>query len=69
MVSREEELGAIVQLLDAPELLPRAAVLRGEAGIGKTTVWTCFVAGRELSEREWKDALPGRQYRAVCARP
>jgi len=27
----------------------------------------CFVAGRELSEREWKDALPERQYRAVCA--
>jgi hypothetical protein len=39
IVSREEELGAIVQLLDAPELLLRAAVLRGEAGIGKTTVW------------------------------
>jgi WD40 repeat protein/class 3 adenylate cyclase len=27
----------------------------------------CFVAGRELSEREWKDALPERRYRAVCA--
>jgi WD40 repeat protein/class 3 adenylate cyclase len=28
----------------------------------------CVVAGRELSEREWKDAVPDRRYRAVCAR-
>ncbi len=26
----------------------------------------CLVAGRELTEREWNDALPGRRYRAVC---
>jgi hypothetical protein len=39
IVTSEEELGAIVRLLDAPELLPHAAVLRGEAGIGKTAVW------------------------------
>ena len=28
----------------------------------------CLVAGRELTEREWNDALPGRRYRAVCRR-
>ena len=26
----------------------------------------CAVAGRELSAREWSDALPGRPYRAIC---
>jgi WD40 repeat protein len=26
----------------------------------------CAVAGRELSAREYSDALPGRPYRAVC---
>jgi WD40 repeat protein len=26
----------------------------------------CRVAGRELTAREWQDALPGRPYRAVC---
>jgi WD40 repeat protein len=26
----------------------------------------CRVAGRELTPREWEDALPGRPYRAVC---
>ena len=26
----------------------------------------CLVAGRELSAREWSDALPGRPYRAIC---
>jgi WD40 repeat protein len=27
----------------------------------------CRVAGRELSEDEWRDALPGRPYQAVCS--
>jgi hypothetical protein len=27
----------------------------------------CAIAGRNLSEREWEDALPERPYRAVCA--
>jgi WD40 repeat protein/DNA-binding SARP family transcriptional activator len=26
----------------------------------------CLVAGRELTESEWNDALPGRSYRAIC---
>jgi WD40 repeat protein/DNA-binding SARP family transcriptional activator len=27
----------------------------------------CLVAGRDLSAREWQDALPDRPYRAVCS--
>jgi WD40 repeat protein/class 3 adenylate cyclase len=27
----------------------------------------CLVAGRELTQREWRDALAGRRYRAVCS--
>jgi hypothetical protein len=26
----------------------------------------CAIAGREISRQEWADALPGREYRAVC---
>jgi WD40 repeat protein len=32
-------------------------------------VWkrqACLIAGRELTRREWADAVPGRPYRAVC---
>jgi DNA-binding CsgD family transcriptional regulator len=36
---REAELGALVRLLEGPTSLPRAAVLVGDPGIGKTTVW------------------------------
>src|SRR3989442_11574300 len=36
LVGREDELAAIVGLLDAPEQCPGVAVLPGEAGIGKT---------------------------------
>jgi DNA-binding CsgD family transcriptional regulator len=44
LVGREEELGALVALLDAPEQLPGTAVLSGEAGIGKTTLWLAGIA-------------------------
>lgn len=39
LVGREDELEALVDLLETPERLPRTAVLCGEAGIGKTTLW------------------------------
>ena len=58
LVGREEELRAIVRLLDSPELLPGAAVLAGEAGIGKTTVWLAGI-----------DAGAARGYRILSARP
>ena len=39
LVGREEELATLSDLLDAPEKLPAAAVVAGEAGAGKTTLW------------------------------
>ena len=58
LVGREEELGAIVRLLDDRDRLPGASVLSGEAGIGKTTLW---LAGL--------DAAAARGYRILSARP
>jgi DNA-binding CsgD family transcriptional regulator len=58
LVGREEELGAIAQLLDARDELPGAAVLPGEAGIGKTTLWLAGI-----------DAAADRGYRILSARP
>ncbi|MGZ8688261.1 MAG: ATP-binding protein, partial [Gaiellaceae bacterium] len=57
-VGRDEELEAVTQLLNSPGLLPAVAVLPGEAGIGKTTLW---LAGIE--------AATARGYRVVSARP
>ena len=58
LVGREEELGAIVRLLEALEQLPSAAVLAGEAGIGKTSVWLAGV-----------DGAAARGYRILSSRP
>ena len=58
LVGREEELSAIVAFLDAPELLAGAAVLVGEPGIGKTTLWLAAV-----------DAARARGYRVLSCRP
>ena len=57
LVGREEELRAIIRLLDAREELPGAAVLAGEAGIGKTTLWLAAKAAAD------------RGYRVMSARP
>jgi DNA-binding CsgD family transcriptional regulator len=58
LVGREGELGAILRLLDAPEQLPGAAVLSGEAGIGKTTLWLAGI-----------DAAAAHGYRILSSRP
>ena len=58
LVGRDDELEAIVDVLDAPEQLPRAVVLCGDAGIGKTSLW---LAGT--------DAAAGSGYRVLSARP
>src|SRR5258708_23775622 len=58
LVGREEELAAIVRLLDAAEQLPCVAVLPGEAGIGKTTLWLAGI-----------DAAAARGYRIMSCRP
>ena len=44
--------------------------LRGVRLVMPPEAWkrhACLVAGRELSRREWRDALPERPYRAVCS--
>lgn len=58
LVGRAEELGAIVRVLDAPEQLSGAALLPGEAGIGKTTLWLAGI-----------DAAAARGYRILSSRP
>jgi DNA-binding CsgD family transcriptional regulator len=57
LVGREEEMDAIVQLLEAREQLSGAALLSGEAGIGKTTVWLAGI-----------DAATDRGYRILSSR-
>jgi DNA-binding CsgD family transcriptional regulator len=49
LVGRDEELGSLVRLLDAPDELPAAAVVVGEAGIGKTALW--LATGEEAGKR------------------
>ena len=58
LVGRDEELGAIVRLLDASAQLPGVLVLPGEAGIGKTEVWLAGIA-----------AAAARSYRILATRP
>ena len=58
LVGRDEELRAIVGVLDAPEHLPGTVVLPGEAGIGKTTLWLAGI-----------DAAAARGYRVLSSRP
>ncbi len=58
LLGREQEVERILRLLDGTELLPAAAVLPGEPGIGKTTLW---LAGL--------DGAAARGYRVLSARP
>ena len=58
LVGRDDELEAVVRLLDAAEQLPGAVVLAGEAGIGKTTLWLAGV-----------EAAVARSYRVLTCRP
>ncbi len=58
LFGREDELGAVVRLLDESERLPGAAVMSGEAGIGKTTLWLAAI-----------EAASVRGYRVLSARP
>jgi DNA-binding CsgD family transcriptional regulator len=58
LVGREDELGALLDFLDAPDQLLAAAVVVGEAGIGKTTL--------SLAAAEAADA---RGYLVLSCRP
>ena len=58
LIGREEELATLVRLLDAREQLAGAAVLHGQAGIGKTSIWLAGI-----------DAAAERGYRVLSCRP
>ena len=58
LIGRDEEVAAVVRVLDDRERLPAVAVLWGEAGIGKTSIW---LAGTE--------AAAERGYRSLASRP
>jgi hypothetical protein len=58
LVGRDEELGAIVRILDTREQLPGVIALSGEAGVGKTTLWSAGI--------DWAAA---HGYRVLSARP
>src|SRR5918994_3656119 len=55
---------------DGSQLFAVSTGLRGIRLAIDPRVWkrhACVVAGRELTQREWRDALPGRPYRTVCS--
>jgi DNA-binding CsgD family transcriptional regulator len=58
LVGREEELASLLGLLDARDGLPAVAVVTGEAGIGKTTLW-----------RACSEAAEARGYLVLSSRP
>jgi len=58
LVGREEELAALLDLLDTGDDLPTVAVVAGEAGIGKTTLWLAGV-----------ESAVARGYRTLSSRP
>jgi hypothetical protein len=58
IIGREAELRAVERFLDGLAAEPRALVLDGEAGIGKTTLWLAAVA-----------AAGARSFRVLQARP
>lgn len=58
LIGREDELRAITGLLEARDELPGAAVLHGQAGIGKTSIWLAGI-----------DAAVELGYRVLSCRP
>jgi WD40 repeat protein/class 3 adenylate cyclase len=79
-VDTQEPIGApltvepntFVSAVLSPDSSYLFAVSTGLHGVRLPTdpdVWerhACMVAGRELTQQEWNDVLPGREYRRVC---
>src|SRR5439155_13040142 len=61
VIGREKELGAVDGFFDGLAAWPRALVIQGEAGIGKTTIW------REAVRRAESRSLPSLCCRLVEA--
>ena len=67
------EPGASASAVFSPDGSHLFAVSTGGEGLrldASPEAWkrhACLVAGRDLSAREWDDALPERPYRAVCS--
>ena len=57
LVGREEELAALLDLVDAPEELPSVTVVAGDEGIGKTALW---LAGVDLADARGFHILSSR---------
>jgi hypothetical protein len=51
IVGRDAELAAVRELLDDVSAGPSMLALRGEAGIGKTTVWELGIAHKQRTVR------------------
>jgi WD40 repeat protein len=66
------EPNSYIAAVFAPDNQRVFAVSQGSHGVRwevSPEAWkqhACAVAGRELSAREWSDALPGRDFRAIC---
>ena len=58
VVSREHELATVARLFDQRRAGPRAVIIEGNAGIGKTTLWEAAL-----------DLARDRSWRVLAARP
>ena len=59
LVGREEELERVELFLDAARHAPRALVLEGEAGVGKTSIWEAALTGAQRAGSRTLVARPG----------
>jgi WD40 repeat protein len=68
-VERDSYVAAVMSA-DGAYLYALPTTTRGVQFALSPATWkqqACAIAGRELTAREWADALPGRPYRRVCS--
>jgi predicted ATPase len=58
VLGRQAELDQLTAMLDAVVAGPRAVVVEGPAGIGKTTVWQAALEAARARSRCWPPAPP-----------